>query len=145
MSGEPLHEASTTEADPELRGQALGAEFLARAKAQFALEAAIPVDIPELAKAGKPFRVYVTPLSAYQRDEAMKRSTDRKGHVNQAQFAARVAIMKARDHEGAAIFKPGNLAEIEREVDMQILGRIANAVLGETEDAPDADDVLEPS
>lgn len=129
-----------------LSGGALGEAFIAKAKRHFSAENLIPVEIPEFADNGVPFRIWVSPMSVEEKDKIQGLSTDKRGNVRDGEFAARAVLLKAKDAEGNRLFTGGQLAILKNQMDTQIIGRIAKAIFGAGEDEmPDADELAEPS
>ena len=78
--------------------------------------------------------MYVTPLTAAERDRARKNA--RSDDANQ--FALQLLLQKARDEHGAPLFSPGDAAVLRNEVRDSDLQLLMLAVLGGDDDEEDA-------
>ena len=74
--------------------------------------------------------MYVTPLTAAERDRARKNA--RSDDANQ--FALQLLLQKARDENGSPLFAPGDVAALRNEVRDEDLQKLMLAVLGGDDD-----------
>ena len=83
--------------------------------------------------AGEEVVMYVTPLTASERERAKKdaRSED------PGAFALQLLIKKAKDSNGVTLFTPGDVAVLKNEVRDSDLQKLMLAVLGVEEEALD--------
>ena len=80
--------------------------------------------------------MYVTPLTAAERDRARKNARSDDANA----FALQLLISKARDEGGSPLFTPGDVAALRNEVRDEDLQKLMLAVLGgEDEEEEDSD------
>ena len=94
-----------------------------------------PVKKEILLDSGEEVVMYVTPLTAAERERAKKdaRSED------PGAFALQLLVRKARNSNGTPLFSPGDIAALKNEVRDSDLQKLMLAVLGGDEDEEDLD------
>ena len=79
--------------------------------------------------------MWVTPLTAAERDRARKNARSDDANA----FALQLLISKARSESGSPLFTPGDVAALRNEVRDEDLQKLMLAVLGGDEDEEDQD------
>ena len=82
--------------------------------------------------------MYVTPLTAAERDRARKNARSDDANA----FALQLLISKARDEGGSPLFTPGDAAALRNEVRDEDLQKLMLAVLGGDSEGEDQDSDL---
>ena len=94
------------------------------------------VELPD----GSEFEFWVSPLTAAERERAMKEAKD-----DAQKFGITLLINKARDENGAPLFASGDYARLKRELPTKVLDALSLAVLGTDDDAEDDEEQEEPA
>ena len=81
--------------------------------------------------------MYVTPLTAAERDRARKNARSDDANA----FALQLLINKAKDENGSPLFAPGDVAALRNEVRDSDLQSLMLAVLGGDEDEEEDSDM----
>ena len=79
--------------------------------------------------------MYVTPLTAAERDRARKNARSDDANA----FALQLLISKAKDEGGSPLFTPGDVAALRNEVRDEDLQKLMLAVLGGEDEEEDSD------
>ena len=79
--------------------------------------------------------MYVTPLTAAERDRARKNARSDDANA----FALHLLISKAKDENGSPLFAPGDVAALRNEVRDEDLQKLMLAVLGGEDEEEDSD------
>ena len=79
--------------------------------------------------------MYVTPLTAAERDRARKNARSDDANA----FALQLLLSKARDEDGSPLFAPGDVAALRNEVRDEDLQKLMLAVLGGEDEEEDSD------
>ena len=85
--------------------------------------------------------MYVTPLTAAERDRARKNARSDDANA----FALQLLISKARDEGGSPLFTPGDVAALRNEVRDSDLQLLMLAVLGDEGEGEDEDSDMKSS
>lgn len=104
--------------------------ILDRAKAHYSGIGKRHVDVPEWGEAGKPLRIFFTPLTVGERNKIYER--DQNGvEPPLGTICVRALLEKATDEKGARLFDPFDDHEtLMHAVDSNVVGRAASAMLG---------------
>ena len=81
--------------------------------------------------------MYVTPLTAAERDRARKNARSDDANA----FALQLLLNKARDEDGTPLFAPGDVAALRNEVRDEDLQKLMLAVLGGDEEEEEDSDM----
>lgn len=88
---------------------------------------------------GSEFEFYCTPLTAAERETAMKAAKD-----DAQKFGLTLLVNKAKDEAGAPLFAPGDMAQLRRMLPTSVVDELMAQILGakeegeeEAEEAPD--------
>ena len=81
--------------------------------------------------------MYVTPLTAAERDRARKSARSDDANA----FALQLLLSKAKDQDGSPLFAPGDVAALRNEVRDSDLQSLMLAVLGGDEDEEEDSDM----
>ena len=84
---------------------------------------------------GEDLDFYVTPLTAAERERAQKNAKTDSAN----DYALQLLILKAKDENGQAMFKPGDAALLKQEVEDEILQQMILKVLRPNEESLDID------
>lgn len=84
---------------------------------------------------GEDLDFYVTPLTAAERERAQKNAKTDSAN----DYALQLLILKAKDENGQAMFKPGDAAVLKQEVEDEILQQMILKVLRPNEESLDVD------
>ena len=79
--------------------------------------------------------MYVTPLTAAERDRARKNARSDDANA----FALQLLLSKAKDQDGSPLFAPGDVAALRNEVRDSDLQSLMLAVLGGEDEEEDSD------
>ena len=79
---------------------------------------------------GEEFEFYVTPLTAAEREKAQRNSKTDSAN----DYALQLLILKAKDENGQALFKPGEAVILKQEVEDEILQQMILKVLRPNEE-----------
>ena len=79
--------------------------------------------------------MYVTPLTAAERDRARKSARSDDANA----FALQLLLSKAKDQDGSPLFAPGDVAALRNEVRDSDLQSLMLAVLGGEDEEEDSD------
>ena len=79
--------------------------------------------------------MYVTPLTAAERDRARKNARSDDANA----FALQLLLSKAKDEDGTPLFAPGDVAALRNEVRDEDLQKLMLAVLGGEDEEEDSD------
>ena len=79
--------------------------------------------------------MYVTPLTAAERDRARKNARSDDANA----FALQLLLNKAKDEDGTPLFAPGDVAALRNEVRDEDLQKLMLAVLGGQDEEDDSD------
>ena len=79
--------------------------------------------------------IYVTPLTAAERDRARKNARSDDANA----FALQLLLNKAKDEDGTPLFAPGDVAALRNEVRDEDLQKLMVAVLGGEDEEDDSD------
>ena len=82
---------------------------------------------------GKDFTFWVTPLTAAEREKALKEAGD--GAAQSSRFAMSLIISKCRDKNGQPCFIPADSARLRRELPSAVFDQLLTAVMGTEEEA----------
>ena len=82
---------------------------------------------------GKEFKFWVTPLTAAEREKALKEAGN--GAAQSSRFAMSLVISKCRDKTGASCFIPADAARLRRELPSAVFDQLLTAVMGTEEEA----------
>jgi hypothetical protein len=85
----------------------------------------------------KEFTFWVTPLTAAEREKALKEAGD--GAAQSSRFAMSLIISKCREKTGQACFIPADAARLRRELPSAVFDQLLSAVMG-TEDEEAAEE-----
>ena len=83
---------------------------------------------------GDEFEFYVTPLTAAEREKAQRNTKNDSAN----DYALQLLILKAKDENGQALFKPGEAVILKQEVEDEVLQQMILRVL-----RPNGDDEIE--
>lgn len=108
--------------------------ILDRAKAHYNEIDRGRLEVPEWGENGKPLIVTWTPVTAKQHAKIYSRGLDKVG----ADELVTVLIVKAEDENGEKLFQESARPTLTNEVDLKIVSRIANAILGPAKSVEDA-------
>lgn len=84
---------------------------------------------------GEDLDFYVTPLTAAERERAQKNAKTDSAN----DYALQLLILKAKDENGQAMFRPGDAAVLKQEVEDEILQQMILKVLRPNEESLDVD------
>lgn len=100
-----------------------------RAKAHFKnlVDEPKQIRVPEWDEEGEEFIVYCTPLTLQERTKLGRFSG------NQPEMAAELLILKAKDKEGNLLFSRQDKPELMRNVDSDVIARIAKIMVGDSD------------
>ena len=88
---------------------------------------------------GSAFTFWVTPLTAAEREKALKEAGD--GAAQSSRFAMSLIISKCKEKTGQACFIPADAARLRRELPSSVFDQLLTAVMGtEEEVAEEAED-----
>jgi hypothetical protein len=96
-----------------------------------------PVKKEIMLASGEEVVMYVTPLTAAERDRARKNARSDDANA----FALQLLINKAKDENGSPLFAPGDVAALRNEVRDSDLQSLMLAVLGGDEDEEEDSDM----
>jgi hypothetical protein len=96
-----------------------------------------PVKKEIVLASGEEVVMYVTPLTAAERDRARKNARSDDANA----FALQLLINKAKDENGSPLFAPGDVAALRNEVRDSDLQSLMLAVLGGDEDEEEDSDM----
>ena len=94
-----------------------------------------PVKKEIVLASGEEVVMYVTPLTAAERDRARKNARSDDANA----FALQLLINKAKDENGSPLFAPGDVAALRNEVRDSDLQSLMLAVLGGEDEEEDSD------
>ena len=81
----------------------------------------------------KEFTFWVTPLTAAEREKALKEAGE--GATSSSRFAMSLVIAKCKDKTGAPCFIPADAARLRRELPSAVFDKLLTAVMGTEEEA----------
>ena len=87
---------------------------------------------------GKAFTFWVTPLTAAEREKALKEAGD--GAAQGSRFAMSLIISKCRDKSGQACFIPADAASLRRDLPSAVFDQLLTAVMGTEDEQEESDD-----
>ena len=87
---------------------------------------------------GKDFIFWVTPLTAAEREKALKEAGD--GAAQSSRFAMSLIISKCRDKAGQPCFVAADAARLRRELPSSVFDQLLTAVMGTEEAAEESED-----
>ena len=87
---------------------------------------------------GKAFTFWVTPLTAAEREKALKEAGD--GAAQSSRFAMSLIISKCKEKTGQACFIPADAARLRRELPSAVFDQLLTAVMGTEEAAEESED-----
>ena len=82
---------------------------------------------------GKEFTFWVTPLTAAEREKALKEAGD--GAAQSSRFAMSLIISKCKDKAGQPCFLSADAARLRRELPSAVFDQLLTAVMGTEEEA----------
>ena len=94
-----------------------------------------PVKKEIVLASGEEVVMYVTPLTAAERDRARKNARSDDANA----FALQLLLSKAKDQDGSPLFAPGDVAALRNEVRDSDLQSLMLAVLGGEDEEEDSD------
>ena len=94
-----------------------------------------PVKKEIVLASGEEVVMYVTPLTAAERDRARKNARSDDANA----FALQLLLSKAKDEDGSPLFAPGDVAALRNEVRDSDLQSLMLAVLGGGDEEEDSD------
>lgn len=78
---------------------------------------------------GEEFEFWATPLTAAERERAMKEAGD-----NAQKFGLALLVSKAKDESGTPLFAPGDVAQLRRELPSSLVDELMVLILGKQEE-----------
>ena len=87
---------------------------------------------------GKEFTFWVTPLTAAEREKALKEAGE--GGANQSRFAMSLIISKCKEKTGQPCFIQADAARLRRELPTAVFDQLLMAVMGTEELEEESDD-----
>ena len=87
---------------------------------------------------GKEFTFWVTPLTAAERERALKEAGE--GAAQSSKFGMSLIISKCRDKAGASCFIAADAARLRRELPSSVFDQLLMAVMGTEEEAEEESD-----
>ena len=82
---------------------------------------------------GKEFTFWVTPLTAAEREKALKEAGD--GAAQSSRFAMSLIISKCKDKAGQPCFLSADAARLRRDLPSSVFDQLLTAVMGTEEEA----------
>lgn len=84
---------------------------------------------------GEELCFYTTPLTAAEREKAQRNAKSDSAN----DYALQLLILKAKDENGSALFRPGDAAALKQEVEDDVLQQMILKVLRPNEESEDVD------
>ena len=82
---------------------------------------------------GKEFKFWVTPLTAAEREQALKEAGD--GATQSSRFAMSLIISKCKEKTGQSCFIAADAVRLKRELPSDVFDQLLTAVMGTEEEA----------
>lgn len=104
-------------------------KIIERIKSHFDAKETKMIEVPEWGDDDQPLYIYATPMTLAQKNRLYKMAKD-----DDLGLMVEALIMKAKDKEGNALFTRGDKPDLMRNCDPDILIRVANSIIGESDD-----------